>query len=158
MQVHYFTQQLALPSPQTAAPVAKYIIMIKHLVSVLAFMLVTFGVQGLSHFVINKDHFAGISFARPDPILPLGFLAMIIQGIILSVTLVAWREADVRVIDGVLVSATFGLFLASYIAFAEPAKYAAPSVPAWVLIEGTASIVQFAIFGVLLGIIHTQLG
>ncbi len=30
--------------------------MTKHLLSVLAFIIVTFAVQGLTHFVINKAH------------------------------------------------------------------------------------------------------
>ena len=38
--------------------------MTKHLISVLAFMGVTFGVQGVSHFLLNKDHFAEIGFLR----------------------------------------------------------------------------------------------
>ena len=40
--------------------------------TIAAFMIISFGVQGLSHFVINVDHFAGISFMRPEPILPIG--------------------------------------------------------------------------------------
>lgn len=52
--------------------------MLKHMISVVAFMVISFGVQGLSHFVINKSHFDSIGFARPDPLIPLGLLVMVI--------------------------------------------------------------------------------
>ena len=34
------------------------------LVTVLAYVVTTFAVQGTSHFVINKDHYAAISIMR----------------------------------------------------------------------------------------------
>jgi len=132
--------------------------MLKHLLTVLAFMIVTFGVQGLSHFVINKAHFASIGFARENPIMPLGFAVMIIQGFILSFAMTYVGPNPVTLWSGIILSLTFGLFLGSYIALAEPAKYAAPSVLAWVRVEALASFTQFTIFGALLALIHQRFG
>lgn len=126
----------------------------KPILTVLAYMVVSFGVQALSHFVINAEHFASISFIRPDPVLPLGFAAMIVQGLIFSVVMLRMWPDGATIQHGLAVSASFGLFLASYIALAEPSKYAAPSIPAWVLIESIASFVQFSVFGLLLGLIY----
>lgn len=126
----------------------------KPILTVLAFMFVSFGVQGLSHFVINADHFASISFIRPDPVLPLGFATMIVQALIFSFVMSRLWPDGATIQQGLNVSACFGLFLASYIALAEPAKYAAPSIPAWMLVEGIASVVQFSVFGLLLGLIY----
>jgi len=130
--------------------------MSKLILTILAFMVVSFGVQGLSHFMINVDHYAGISFARADSILPMGLAAMIIQALVFGFVMSQLWPDGSTVWQGVLVSACFGIFLASYIVLAEPAKYAAPSIPAWMMIEATASSIQFGTFGVLLGLIHRK--
>jgi hypothetical protein len=130
--------------------------MTKHLISVLAFMGVTFGVQGVSHFLLNKDHFAEIGFLRESPIMPLGFAVMIIEGLILSLALTRLAPTAPSLRDAMMVSLAFGLFLGSYIALTEPAKYAVPSILDWIKVEATASTIQFGVFGVLLGLIHRK--
>ncbi|MFY0596709.1 MAG: hypothetical protein JXQ85_09785 [Cognatishimia sp.] len=128
--------------------------MMVHVVSVVAFMVVTFAVQGGSHFVINKAHFAEIDIMRPQIIMPLGFLTMAIQASIISLALKQWQGAGVTLSHAMILSLAFGLFLASYMAFTEAAKFNVPSVPAWIVIELSTSVVQFLIFGVVLGLIH----
>lgn len=128
--------------------------MTKTLLTVFGFFVVTFGVQGLSHFVINKAHFDAISFARAEPILPMGFAAIIIQALIFSFVMTRLFPDGASFGQAVTVVACFGLFLASYIVLAEPAKYAAPSVWAWVRVEATASTLQFASFGMVLWLIY----
>lgn len=130
--------------------------MTKHLISVLAFMGVTFGVQGVSHFLLNKDHFAEIGFLRESPIMPLGFAVMVIEGLILSLALTRLAPTAPSLRDAMMVSLAFGLFLGSYIALTEPAKYAVPSILDWIKVEATASAIQFGVFGVLLGLIHRK--
>ncbi|WP_419901805.1 hypothetical protein [Kiloniella sp.] len=128
----------------------------KHLLSVLAFVIITFAVQGTSHMVINSEHYQQMGFLRPDPIFSLGFLAMLIQGTIMTtwLHLLAPQQATVRL--GLIVSLGFGLFLASYISLASPAKYQVPSIPAWIMTESLASLLQFTLFGIVLGLIHSR--
>ena len=76
--------------------------MIAHVLSVIAFMFVSFAAQGLSHFVVNKAHFASIGFLRPDPIMIMGFTVMIIQGGILSISLQSWKGDATQVKDGLV--------------------------------------------------------
>lgn len=130
--------------------------MLPHFLSVLAFIIVSFAVQGTSHFKINKAHYAGISFERKDPILWLGVSVMVFQGVILTLFFVATPFASSGVWGGLAYSLLMGAFLASYIAFAEPAKYQVPSVAAWFRVEGTASFIQFSLYGLALGFIHQQ--
>lgn len=106
----------------------------KLLLTIIAFMLVSFAVQGLSHFVINREHFASIAFMRADPILPMGLLAMVVQAMVLHYAMQAYKTTSVSIADGLKVSVAFGIFLAAYIVLAEPAKFAAPSVPAWITV------------------------
>lgn len=126
----------------------------KHLVTVVGFMAVTFAVQGLSHFVINKEHFAGIAFMREPPIMPLGFAVMVIQGLVLSLAYARLSSDQGSLREAYVVVLAFGLFLGSYIALTEPAKYEAPSITAWMLVEVSASFAQFALFGVAMWLIH----
>lgn len=128
----------------------------KHILSVLAFIALSFLVQGLNHFVINKTYYAGIDFARPEPVLLLGILTMVIQGIVLTAAMTKIAPTGNRLKDGFLVSLAFGLFLAAYIALAEPAKYTAPSISSWFITEGLVSTVQFVIVGFALGLIHKK--
>ena len=51
-----------------------------HVLSILGFMIVTFAAQGLSHFLVNKEHFSAISYLRESPIIPMGLLAMVTSG------------------------------------------------------------------------------
>lgn len=130
--------------------------MTKHLLSVFAFIVVSFAVQGLNHFVVNKSYYEMIDFARAEPVLPLGILAMVIQGLILSFAMTRIVTSGSVRRNGFLVSLSFGLFLASYIALAEPAKYVAPSITLWFFTEGLVSTIQFVLFGFVLGFIHKK--
>lgn len=132
--------------------------MAKHLLSILGFMVVSFAAQGLSHFAINAEHFASVSFMRVDPIIPLGLLVMVLQGGLLSLALQAWRGDSAMVVDGFLVSCVFGAFLVSYIAIVEPSKYMVPSILGWFQVEAVVGLAQFAIFGFVLGVIHSRFG
>ena len=132
--------------------------MLKHALSVLAFVVVSFAVQAMSHFVIFTDHFNAVGFARADPVIALGILVMVIQGLIMSSALAAWRGEGSSVRDGFAVAASFGAFLVAYIALVEPSKYAVPSIPAWFAIEAGVGVVQFALFGLALGWVHQRLG
>ena len=132
--------------------------MVKHLLSSLAFMVVSFAVQGSSHLAINKAHYDSVDFTRSEPLIPLGLLVMALQGGIISLVLSRIAEDRVAIRDGITTSIAFGLFLVAYIAIAEPAKYAVPSIPVWFTTEALSGLIQFTVYGVVLGFIHQKLG
>lgn len=49
-----------------------------------SYIAASFVIQALSHFVINPDHYASISFMRVEPLMYFGLLTMLIQGIVLT--------------------------------------------------------------------------
>ena len=126
----------------------------QHVLSVLAFVAVTFAVQAMSHFVVNTWHYASVPFVRADPIFPMGFLAMIIQGVALTYLYARLRRTGRAVSDGLKFGLVAGAFFVSFLALVEPARYVVPSIPAWIAVEGLAGLVQFSIYGILLGLIH----
>ena len=56
----------------------------KIIIGTILFIVVSFASQAISHFVINVEHYASVPFMREEPIFALGFLTMILQGIVLS--------------------------------------------------------------------------
>lgn len=124
--------------------------------TILAFIFASFLVQALSHFVINTSHYAGISFMRTEPIIPMGILVMVVQGTLLGFLFPLIRFNGSVMSNALKFSLLIGLFLASYIAIVEPSKYTVPSIGTWMIVEASASFFQFLIFGLLLGLIHKK--
>lgn len=124
------------------------------LLTVVAYVAATFGVQGISHFALNTDHYRSISIMRPEPLFVLGFVSMLIQGALFAVLFPFFDRDGKTMRNGLLFAWAIGLFLASYIALAEAGKYAVPSVAGWVGVESGAAAAQFTLFGALLGLIH----
>lgn len=125
-------------------------------VTILAYVVTTFAVQGTSHFAINADHYASITIMRAEPIVPMGLTSMVIQGFIFAWLFPAFRRESRPILSGIAFSCTIGAFLASYIALGEAGKYAVPSIGSWIAVEVTAAAVQFVLFGLLLGLVHRR--
>lgn len=126
----------------------------RHFLTVLGYVIATFATQATSHFTINAAHYAAVAHIKPDPIIPLGFLSMLIQGMVLSLvyTNSYFREDGVK--GAVLLSWMFGAFLVSYIALAEAGKYSVPDVGSWIIVETIVGFAQFSLVGLLLGLAH----
>jgi hypothetical protein len=123
-------------------------------VTVVAYVLTTFAVQGTSHFALNADHFAAIPIMRAEPMIPLGIASMVIQGLIFAWLYPVYANGESTMRRGIGFSWLIGGFLASYIVLGEAGKYAIPSVPSWILVEGGAALAQYTLFGVWLALIH----
>jgi hypothetical protein len=121
-----------------------------------AYVVATLAVQAVSHFGINAGHYASVSFMRPESIAALGILASLIQGGVLAYLFPRVSLPGSTMTQAVTFAWLSGAILVSYVALVEPAKYAVPSVASWIAVEFSAGLVQFTIFGLLLGAIHTR--
>ena len=122
--------------------------------TVVAYVVTTFAVQGTSHFAINADHFAAIPIMRTEPILPLGIAAMVIQGLVFGWLYPVYANGASTLRKAIGFSWLIGGFLASYIVLGEVGKYAIPSISSWIGVELSAAFVQYTLFGVCLGLVH----
>lgn len=129
-----------------------------HILSVVAYFIVTFGVQAANHFAVNTAHYAREQIVAPEPVLWGGLLAIAIQGVILTFLYSRLRSRFDGVRGGLAFALLMGAFLASYIALAEPSKYLVSSRLEWFLVEASVSAIQFTLFGLALGLIHAKLG
>ncbi len=129
-----------------------------YILATIVFVVGSFVVQASSHFAINTAHYAAIEIMRKEVIMELGIFTMILQGAILAYFYPLFYRSGSPVLQGLKYGLLMGLFLGSYIALVEPAKYAVPSVGEWIAVEGLASLTQFSLYGVLLGLIHGKFG
>jgi len=128
--------------------------MIAHALRVAAYVVTTFAVQGVSHFIVNAEHYAAVSHLRAEPIFPLGILAMFCQGVVLSYLYSRSDWAQRSILGSVAFAWLAGAFLVSYLALAEAAKYTVPSAISWVATEVTSGFVQFTLYGAALGALY----
>lgn len=115
-----------------------------------AFVVATFATQAVSHFVVNVDHYAQVEHLREEPVFAFGVLAMAVEGAIMAFLYSRMVWSRRMMINALRFAWLMGAFLASYIAFAEAAKYSVPSMASWIAVELTAAAVQFTFFGILL--------
>jgi len=124
--------------------------------TVLAYIVVSFGVQGTSHFAINAEHYATIPIMRAEPVIPMGIASMVIQGLLFAWLFPIFNRRGNALRNGILFSWALGGFLASYIVLGEAGKYAIPSIPAWIAVEAGAAFAQYTLFGAVLGWLHRR--
>jgi hypothetical protein len=128
----------------------------RHVLTVLAFVVATFGTQAPSHFAVFADHYAAVTYIRKETLFQFGVLAMLIEGVVLSVLYTRLAGGKSTTKSALGFSWLMGTFLVSYTACAEAAKYMVPSVASWIAVELAVGLVQFTIFGLLLGLIYRQ--
>jgi len=128
----------------------------RHVFSVLGYICATFLTQGLSHFLIFSAHYGAIPILRQQPKFVLGLSSMVIQGAILTFVFTGSRFDTGRLIDALALAWSFGAFLVSYIALAEPGKYDVPSALSWFLVEAGVGLAQYTLIGVLYWLAHRK--
>ena len=121
------------------------------IIGAVSYIIASFSIQALSHFAINSDHYASIDFMRKEPLMYFGILTMLIQGIILTILYLKWANNNYTIKQGLKFSWLVGIFFVSYLALVEPDKYNVINISEWILIEGIAGLLQFTLFGALLG-------
>lgn len=124
------------------------------ILAVAAFAVATFTTQATSHFLVNAEHYATVSYLRRAPIFPLGIAAMLIEGIILMYLYSRLTGAGRSIGHALRFAWLAGGFLVSYTALAEAAKYTVPEVSSWIAVETGAGFVQFTLYGLMLGWVH----
>ena len=126
----------------------------KHLLSVLGYVVATLVSQGSSHFYFFKQHYAQVPFEKPEPIFALGILSMLIHGGILTYVYAHSKLSTKPILDSLRLTWFYGLFLVSYIALAEAAKYPVPDIASWIGVELLVGSVQFTLVGIVLKLAH----
>lgn len=125
---------------------------------VAAYLVPTFLIAYVWHLVVFAPTYDALRIYRPDPVIPLGFASMVIQGALFSWAYPRLFPARGRAIIGPGLG--YGLALAvlswSFTTLAFAAKHGMTSVPLFVELETGFTLLQFAIVGPLIALAHRK--
>ncbi|MBI5855690.1 MAG: DUF1761 domain-containing protein [Nitrospirae bacterium] len=124
--------------------------------AVLAYVVCTFLIAAPWHLVLFKPVYDELAiFTRKEPLIPLGLLSMLIQGLVLSslYPLVAQGRHSAK--TGAMFGLLMGVLLASSAVFAEAGKQNVTSLSTWLLLESGYYLFQFAVVGAIMGLVYS---
>lgn len=129
----------------------------KIILGTLAYAVVTMVIAAPWHFVLFKDlyHSFGI-YNRVDPIVPLGFLSMIIQGFVMAVIYPRYYKGGSHLKEATQFSLLMGAFLFSVSTIANAAKIEVSPMTTWFGIQAIFHLVQFVACGLALGFVYSR--
>jgi hypothetical protein len=120
-----------------------------------AYVVPTFPLGYVWHLVAFAPAYHALAMYRADVIIPLGLLAMSIQGVAFSWVyprLFAERGAWLQ--NGLRYGLALALVSWSFTTLAVGAKHVMTSVPTYMMLETGFTLVQFAIVGPLIALAH----
>lgn len=123
-------------------------------VGALSYLVPTFVLGFVWHLVAFKGYYDALAMYRSDVIIPFGFLAMTLQAVLFAwVFEGSFARGRASVWRRGLAFAAFGAVLSwSFTTLAVAAKNVMTSVPDYLLIETTFTVVQWLIVGPLMAL------
>lgn len=127
----------------------------KIVLGTLAYLVVTFPLAYVWHLVVFKETYERLGyFSREKPIIAFGFLAILLQGILLS-CLYPHICRGLSLTKG---AAMLALLMGSYHwtthVLAEAAKHPIEPLPTWFGLETAYLAIQFSLGGLLLAVVN----
>lgn len=130
---------------------------VRFILTALAYIIPTMILGYTWHLIIFKDLYDGLQiYNRAEPIIPLGFGSMIVQGLIMAYLFPFYVKGNYSISKALKFSLLMGLFLFSVSTLANAAKINVSDMQTWLLIQVAYTFVQFSIVGVLIGLISKR--
>ena len=127
----------------------------KFLLAILGYILVAFICGASWHLVLFKNVYDDLNvYTRKEPIIPLGIISMLIQGIILAYIYPLFQKGISPIREGWKFGLLIAAFLGSVAVFAEAAHQEITSLSTWLILESIYYVIQFSIAGIVIGIIY----
>jgi hypothetical protein len=118
--------------------------------ALLAYLVPTFILGYVWHLRLFTNYYHELGIYRPDVIIPLGFLSMLVQGVIFAAAYPRVVDQPWRLASGMRFAALAAMLSWSFTTLAVAAKHPMTSVGGFMLIETMFTIVQFALVAPLL--------
>ena len=122
-----------------------------------AYTAVTFPIAVLWHVGLFKNLYQSFGYFSEEPNFVVGLLTILIQGFILSGLYPLVRLSGRPIARGLKYSAIVGGFFWTSHVLAFVAKQALNDAPLFIAMETGYLVVQFGVFGVLIGLIYRDL-
>ncbi|HEX2100023.1 MAG TPA: hypothetical protein VHF69_05145 [Candidatus Synoicihabitans sp.] len=130
----------------------------KIFLATLGYLLVTFALGASWHFAFFPElyHRFGI-YSRAEPIIPLGVLSMVPQGLVMALIYPRWYRGEAPLAAGLKFGLLMGLFLFSVSTLANAAKINVNGLGSFILVQAAFHALQFAAAGAVFGFIFGRL-
>jgi hypothetical protein len=130
----------------------------KILFATLGYLVVTFALGASWHFAFFPELYHGFGiYNRTEPIIPLGMLSMLPQGLVMAVIYPRWYRGEAPLAAGMKFGLLMGLFLFSVSTLANAAKINVSGLGSFILIQAAFHTLQFAAAGAVFGLIFGRL-
>lgn len=121
----------------------------------LAYLVLTFPLAFVWHLVLLKETYDRLGiFNRDEPIVALGFTAIVLQCLLLSFAYSRFYRGGAPVWQGLKFGAFAGAFLWSSQVLAAAAKHEVSSLSTWLALETGYFAIQFALVGIGIGLAY----
>jgi hypothetical protein len=129
----------------------------KYFLAALAYIVCTFLIAAPWHLALFKPLYDELAiFTRKEPLIPLGMLSMVMQGLVLSHLYPFFAQGRHSVKTGAVFGLLMGVLLASSAVFAEAGKQNVTSLSTWLALESVYYLFQFTVVGAVIGSIYAR--
>lgn len=130
--------------------------MTKLLMGTGAYIFITFALAFVWNMILFRDKYKALAAAslRDEPIMALGFVAIVIQAIILATLFSKFSDGSIQ--QGIFLALAVGAFSITYGAFVVPAKFAIAPVADYTMLELVFGILQYSAIGVALAYVFRE--
>lgn len=129
----------------------------RFLLTALCYIIPTMVLGYTWHLIIFAELYDSLGiYNRHEPVIPLGFTSMIIQGLIIAYLYPFYAKGNYQFMAAIKFSLIMGLFLFSVSTLANGAKIVVSDMQTWLLIQVAFTIIQFGMAGVLMGLVNTK--
>jgi membrane protease YdiL (CAAX protease family) len=127
----------------------------KMMLAAIAYIVVTFIIAAGWHLVLFKGLYDELGiFTRKEPLIHLGVISMILQGIVLAYVYPLGYQGGNPVKEGLRFGLLMGIFMGSNAVFAEAGKNVVSSLSTWLTLESVYYLLQFGLVGIVIGWIY----
>lgn len=129
----------------------------KFILTALAYIIPTMLLGYCWHLILFKGLYDSLGiYNRVEPIIPLGFFSMIIQGLIIAYLYPSFAKDKISKYTALKFCLIMGLFLFSVSTLANGAKIMITSMQSWLQIQIVFHLLQFTIAGILIGLVNRK--
>ena len=127
----------------------------KYIFATLAFIIVGFLMAFVWHLVIFKEIYDALHIYSIEPIIALGFISFILEGLAFVYIFQFFRRGKKPLQEGFIFGlVVYGVIMGGVGVLAEGAKHATTSLSTWLIIESAFYIITGAILGAIVGLIY----
>ena len=127
------------------------------ILGILAYVIITFPLAVIWHVGFFESVYNRFGFLSENPSFLLGFFAVLVQGIVLSVGYVFTYFSGSPTVRGLKYATMMGFFFWTSHVIAYAAKHSESNTILFYSLETAYLIIQFGIYGLIIGNIHSKM-